>query len=79
MGVIKVGEIYPLATFLQLAGMCAKTLREAERNGLEASWVGGRKYITGKAFNDFAEMQRGATPPNRGQRTTRSVTPQLSH
>ena len=68
MGTIKIDECYPAETFKQIAAISDKSLRHAERDGLEPSWVGRKKYFTGKAWFDYLESKRGQEAPNCGQK-----------
>jgi len=48
-------KIYPLKTFMRLAGMGLAAMRSARRAGLPVSYVGNLAFVRGSDFAEFVK------------------------
>lgn len=57
-GVIESGSTYTLKEFLERVNWKQDAYRTAKKNGLKTVTMGGRKYVLGDDFIDYARSQQ---------------------
>lgn len=58
-GIIEDTASYPIAAFRKITGLGTAALRTAEANGLEVTWVGNQKWISGAKWNEYLKRESG--------------------